>query len=69
LPVLDATVDPDGKTKLVATYKTKLLRGRGLSLLHGLEGRHGSRSLLPLDQSFLRGGQGDGAFPDYFRSV
>jgi hypothetical protein len=69
LPVLNATVEPTGETKLVATYKTKLLRGRGLSLLHGLEGRYGSRLLLPLDQSFLRAGQKDDGFPPYFRSV
>jgi hypothetical protein len=67
LPVLNATVEPDGLVKLVATYKTKLLRGRGLSLLHGLEGRYGSRSLLPLDQEFLRVGQSSGAFPTYFQ--
>lgn len=69
LPVLNTTVEPDGKVKLVATYKSKLLRGRAMSLLHGLEGRHGNRLLLPLDQSFLRGGQSDSALPDYFRSI
>lgn len=69
LPVLNATCEPSGKVKLVATYKTKLLNNRGMSLLHGLEGRYGSRSLLPLDQSFLRAGQSDSAFPAYFRSV
>lgn len=53
----------------MATNKTKLLRGRGLSLLHGLEGRCGSGSLLPLDKSFLGNNQSDGAFPPYFRSV
>jgi hypothetical protein len=69
VPVLNATVEPDGKVKLVATYKTKLLRGRGISLLHGLEGRYGSRPLLPLNRSFLRAGQSDSGFPAYFRST
>lgn len=68
-PILNATCDADGQVRLVATYKTKLLPGRGMSLLHGLEGRYGTASLLPLDQSFLRGGQSDSSFPPYFTAT
>lgn len=67
LPVLNATVEVDGQVKLVATYKTKLLNNRGMSLLHGVEGRYGSASLLPLDQTFVRGSQSATTFASYFQ--
>jgi hypothetical protein len=67
LPVLNSTVETNGQAKLVATYRNKLLNGRGLSLLHGLEGRYGSRPLLPLDKTFLRGTESNTSFPAYFK--
>jgi hypothetical protein len=66
VPVADATVEANGEVKIVATYKTSLTRK--ISVLHGLEGRYGTKAHLPLSRSFLRGAETDTSFPDYFRT-